>query len=154
MNQLNPNFRDMLFALCDEEVEFLVVGAYALAAHGLPRATGDLDIWLSPTPENAQRAWKALERFRAPLSKLIVQDLVQQDQVIQFGVAPQRIDLLTSITGVSFEEAWPNRKRIMLEGRTVGVLGREELVKNKRQTGRSKDLVDVEWLEQAHNSNP
>jgi len=149
---LNPDFRDMLCALFDENVEFLVVGAYALAVHGLPRATGDLDVWVRPTTENAERLWKALRRFRAPLSKLTVQDFCNPDLVFQFGVPPHRIDLLTSITGVTFDEAWPMRTFFNVEGRLIGVLGRDELLRNKRTLGRPKDLGDVAWLEQSSQS--
>jgi hypothetical protein len=146
---LNPDFRDMLCALYDESVEFLVVGAYSLAVHGLPRATGDLDIWIRNTPDNAVKAWKALIRFGAPTSKLTVQDLCDPDAVIQIGIAPRRIDLLTSITGVDFEEAWRDRVFTLVEGRNVSVIGRTQLILNKRSTGRPKDLADVAWLEQS-----
>ena len=145
---MNPNFRDMLCALYDEKADFLVVGAYALAAHGLPRATGDLDLWIRPTAENAQRVWNALLRFRAPLSRLKVEDFWQPDVVVQIGVAPNRIDLLTSITGVDFEEAWNQRAPFEVEGRTIGVIGREHLLINKRTLARPKDLADAIWLEQ------
>ena len=146
---MNPNFRDILCALYDETVEFLVVGAYALAAHGLPRATGDLDIWIRPTAENAQRVWRALERFRAPLSKLRWEDFCEPDLVFQIGVAPSRIDLLTSITGVGFDEAWPARIFFDVEGRAIGVLSRNDLLRNKRSTARPKDLADAAWLEES-----
>jgi hypothetical protein len=145
---LNPNFRDMLCALYDENVEFLVVGAYALSAHGLPRATGDLDIWVRPTAENAGRIWRALDRFCAPLSKLRVEDFCDPDLVFQIGVAPYRIDLLTSITGVSFEEAWQARIFFQVDGRAIGVLSRDDLLRNKRSTARPKDLADAAWLEE------
>lgn len=144
---MNPDFRDMLSALCAENVEFLIVGAYALAAHGLPRATGDIDLWVRPSPENAQKVWKALQRFRAPLKDLTIEDLHSPDIVFQIGTAPRRIDLLTSITGVAFENAWAHRKSIDLEGLIVSVLGREDLLANKRATGRLQDLVDAQLLE-------
>jgi hypothetical protein len=138
----------MLCALYDENVEFLVVGAYALAAHGLPRATGDLDIWIRPTAENAQRVWRALDRFRAPLSKLRWEDFCEPDLVFQIGVAPSRIDLLTSITGVAFDDAWLARISFDLEERAIGVLSRQDLLRNKRATARPKDLADAAWLEE------
>ena len=144
---MDPDFSDMLSALCAETAEFMVVGAYAMAAHGLPRATGDIDIWVRPTPENARRVWRALERFGAPLSRLKIEDLLDPNTVYQIGVAPHRIDILTSISGVDFESAWSTRKEARLGGLDVHVLGRDQLIENKRASGRPKDLVDLEWLE-------
>src|SRR5438105_11811131 len=103
---LNPDFDEMLSVLSAEGVQFLVVGAYALAAHGLPRATGDIDIWVRPTAENAERVLQALQVFGAPLFDLQPADLVRHDTVFQLGVPPARIDILTGISGVRFEEAW------------------------------------------------
>ena len=137
----------MLCALCDENVEFLLVGAYALAVHGYPRATGDLDIWVRCSDENASRVWLALRRFRAPTLNLRQEDLNTPDLVFQIGNAPRRIDILTSITGVAFDDAWPYRTSTIVDGRTVPVLGREQLRQNKKAAGRPKDLADVAWLE-------
>jgi hypothetical protein len=133
--------------LSAEGAEFLLVGAYAMAAHGYPRATGDLDIWVRRTDENAQRVWRALRRFRAPLFDLTLEDLKAPDIVFQIGTAPRRIDLLTSIDAVEFEEAWPRRKEVKIEGQTFAVIGRDDLLRNKRFLGRPKDLADVAWLE-------
>jgi len=144
---MNPHFRDMLSALSAEDAEFMVVGAYALAAHGIPRATGDIDIWIRPNKENSQRVWRALKRFGAPVSRLAAEDLTVAEVVFQIGVAPQRIDLLTSIDGVDFEEAWPNRKQAEVEGQRFAVLGRGDMLRNKKASGRPKDLADVAWLE-------
>lgn len=144
---LNPDFRDMLSALCDENVEFLVVGAYALAAHGFPRATGDMDIWIRCSEENAQRVWRALHRFRAPLQNLTLRDLYTPDTVFQIGVAPRRIDILTTIDGVNFEDAWPDRQQVEVEGQRFAVIGRHHLLQNKKATGRPQDLADVARLE-------
>lgn len=144
---LNPDFRDMLSALHAEHVEFLLVGAYALAAHGLPRATGDMDIWMRCSDENAQRVWRALQRFGAPLADLTLDDLKTPDTVFQIGVAPRRIDLLTSIDGVEFDEAWPQRMNIEVEGQTFAVLSRAHLLQNKKASGRPRDLADAAWLE-------
>jgi hypothetical protein len=144
---LNPDFHDMLSALCGEGAEFLLVGAYALAAHGLPRATGDLDIWIRPSAGNAARVWRALERFGAPLGGLTPVDLNTPDLVFQIGVAPRRIDILTSIDAVQFDEAWPDRQVLEVEGLTIGVIGRSHLIQNKKAVGRPQDLADVAWLE-------
>ena len=144
---MNSDFRDMLSALSDESAEFLVVGAYALAAHGIPRSTGDIDLWIRPSPENAKRVWLALKRFRAPLRDLAVEDLTTADIVFQIGIAPRRIDILTSITGVAFEEAWEDRMQVEIDGVPLAVLSRDHLLQNKRATGRPKDMADVAWLE-------
>ncbi len=144
---MNRDFAEMLGALCDQRAEFLLVGAYAMAAHGVVRATGDIDIWVRPTPENAERVWAALEAFGAPTFDLGKGDLRTPGIVFQMGLPPRRIDLLTSISGVEFAEAWPGRLEMTIAGRTIPVLGRTDLIKNKRCTGRSKDLGDVEQLE-------
>jgi hypothetical protein len=137
----------MLNALNDAGADYLVVGAYALSVYGPPRATGDFDIWVRPSEENAKRVWTALENFGAPRRKLTQQDLQVPENVFQIGVAPNRIDILTSITGVEFDEAWQHRERKQLNGISVSVIGRAQLLKNKRATGRPKDLADVAWLE-------
>ena len=146
---LNPDFRDMLSALQSENVEFLLVGAYALAAHGFPRATGDMDIWIRSTENNTQRVWSALMRFGAPLQDVTADDFKMPERVFQIGVAPRRIDILTSISGVQFDEAWPERKIVEVEGIAIPVIGRAHLVKNKKATGRPKDQADAAWLENA-----
>lgn len=144
---MNPDFRDLLRAFCDAEVRFLVVGAYALAAHAEPRATGDLDLWIEPTGENAARAYAALRRFGAPLHELSEQDLATPGVVFQIGLPPRRIDILTSITGVAFTEAWPGRIEVPYGDVPCAVIGREALIENKRRLGRARDLADLELLE-------
>ncbi|TAJ24356.1 MAG: hypothetical protein EPO68_01540 [Planctomycetota bacterium] len=144
---MNRDFSDMLSALSAEAAEFLVVGAHALAAHGHPRATGDLDIWVRPTADNAARVWRALARFGAPVQGLSLADLSTPDVVFQIGIPPNRIDVLTSIDGVEFDVAWRNRRPVTVSGSTFAVLGRQELLANKRSTGRAKDLADVQALE-------
>jgi hypothetical protein len=144
---VNPDFRDMLSALSDAGADYLVIGAYAMAAHGFARATGDLDIWVRPTPENAERVWNALGRFGAPTSRIRAADLHAPDVVYQIGVAPRRIDILTSVTALTFEAAWTNRLAVEIEGLAVNILGRSDLLVNKRATGRPKDLADIAWLE-------
>lgn len=146
---MNPDFLDMLSALSEEGAEYLLVGAYALAVHGLPRATGDLDIWISTTPENRRRVRRALERFGAPLHELEEEDLAADDLVFQIGLAPQRIDILTAIDGVDFEEAWPERFETEVAGQTFPVISRAHLARNKRASGRPQDLADLAWLEES-----
>ena len=136
----------MLSALNDAGVDYLVVGAYAMAAHGCPRATGDIDFWVRPTEENAARVWRALIAFGAPTSQIALKDLSTPDLVFQFGVAPQRIDILTSVSGVDFDEAWPNRHSADLDGLAAPVIGSNDLLKNKLATGRPKDLLDADIL--------
>lgn len=143
---MNRDFVEMLAALSAAAVEFLVVGAYAMAAHGLPRATGDIDLWVRPTPDNARRVLQALQAFRAPLFGLSIEDLLRPDTVFQIGLAPNRIDILTGITGVTYEEAWPNRLTITIDDQVVPVLGINELLRNKAATGRAKDQADLVWL--------
>lgn len=144
---LNPDYRDMLCILNDEGVEYLVVGAHALAAYGYPRATGDIDLWIRCSDENAQRVWRALRRFGAPLQDLTIAELATPGIVFQIGVVPRRIDVLTSITSVSFYDAWPHRKSIEVDGIPISIIGREDLLRNKMSTGRTKDRADAEWLE-------
>lgn len=151
---MNPDFRDILSAFIAEGVEFLLVGAYALAVHGVPRATGDIDLWVRPTPENAARVRGALAKFGAPVSELTVADLAAPDLIFQVGVAPRRIDVITSISGVEFVQAWANRIEVPIQGLTVPVLGREDFIRNKRASGRPKDAADVALLEETEGSGP
>lgn len=144
---MNRDFAEMLSALSEAGAEFLVVGAHALAAHGVPRATRDLDIWINPTPDNAARVMKALRAFGAALMDLTEEDLTTPGTVFQIGVEPFRIDILTAISGVTFDEAWKNRLPLDIEGVRVLVLGRQDFIANKRATGRTRDLADIESLE-------
>lgn len=145
---MNEDFRDFIAALLATGTRFLVVGAHALAVHGVPRATGDLDVWIDTSEHNADSAWMALLRFGAPVEAMGISrdDLMRSSQVVQLGLPPRRIDLLTSISGVSFEEAWTERTTHAIEGLEVPFLGRAALVRNKRATGRAKDLADLEAL--------
>ena len=145
---MNEDFRDLLAALVAAGARFLVVGAHALAVHGIPRATGHLDIWMASEAENADRVFDALVRFGAPMAAMGVtrEDLSRADQVVQIGLPPRRIDILTSISGVPFEEAWADRVSHEVDGVVIPFIGRASLVKNKRATGRAKDLADLEAL--------
>lgn len=145
---MNPDFYDFLAALLAEEARFLVVGAHALAVHGVPRATGDIDIWIDRTPANVAGVWRALAAFGAPTGALGVQatDLQVPDMVVQIGLPPRRIDLLTGVTGLEFDQAWSTRVVHRVGDLDVPFLGRDALVRNKRATGRYKDLGDLEAL--------
>jgi hypothetical protein len=144
---MNPDFRDLLAAFNARGVEYLVVGAHALAAHGLVRATKDLDVWVRPESENARRVLAALTAFGAPLQDLTADDLSRPGLIFQIGVEPIRIDVITAIDGVSFEEAWPDRVEAGFADQRVTVLSQRHLMQNKRAAGRAQDLVDVKWLE-------
>lgn len=148
---LNPDFLDLLAAFSKRGVEFVVVGAHALAAHGVPRATGDLDVWVRPSTENAARVAAALTDFGAPLAQhgVTTADFAAEGTVYQMGLPPRRIDVLTQISGVSFEAGWATRLVLEVAGRPVAFLGRDALLTNKRAAGRDKDLLDVKVLERS-----
>lgn len=144
---MSPDFRDLLCAFNAHGVEYLVVDAHALAAHGHVRATKDLDVWVRPDPDNARRVLSALADFGAPVADLSEADLSEPGLILQIGVAPLRIDILTAIDGVEFSAAWPARVVARFAGADVPVLSREHLLQNKRASGRTQDLADIEWLE-------
>ncbi|HZM94848.1 MAG TPA: hypothetical protein VFB92_15565 [Vicinamibacterales bacterium] len=143
---MNPDFVDLLRAFIAADVRFLIVGAYALALHGRPRATGDLDVWIEPTPQNAARVMKALAAFGAPLADVSVDDFSREGVTYQIGVAPGRIDILTQLTGLSFAEVWPERMRRPFGDVDVDFIGRAAFIQNKRATGRPKDIGDIEGM--------
>ena len=144
---MSPDFRDLLSAFNAQGVEYLVVGAHALAAHGYVRATGDLDVWVRPETGNAKRVLSALRVFGAPLADLEESDLLHPGTVYEIGVAPLRIDVLTGIDGVTFDEAWQGRIMAKFLEQPVPVLSAKHLITNKRAVGRAQDIADVEWLE-------
>ena len=144
---LHPDFRDMLCALFAEGAEFLLVGAFAVAAHGYPRATGDMDILVRPTPENAPRVLRAIRRFGAPLHDLTVEDISNPGIVFQIGNQPWRIDILTSATALTFDEAWPRRFMKRVDDLDLPFVSLEHLIRNKSAVARPQDLADVARLE-------
>lgn len=148
LDELNEDFRDVLLELADRGAEFVIVGAFAVAFHGVPRATGDLDVFVRPTLENSRRVFEALARFGAPLKAggVTPEDFAKAGVVYQIGLPPRRIDILTEISGVGFSEAWASRKTVELEGRLVAFLGRDALLRNKTAAGRPKDLADAARL--------
>lgn len=145
---MNPDFVDFLSALLASGARFLVVGAHALAVHGVPRATGDIDIWIDRTPKNVQRVWRAMADFGVPATALGVHaaDLEAPDTVVQIGLPPRRIDLLTDVTGLEFEASWAARVVHVIDALEVPFISRDDLVRNKRAAGRFKDLGDIEAL--------
>jgi hypothetical protein len=145
---VNQDFVDVLAALLAARARFLVVGAYALAAHGVPRATGDLDVWVANDSANAARIWEALVAFGAPIEALGLTraDFETPGKVIQLGVRPRRVDLMTQISGVEFEPAWHSRVIERVAGLEVPFVDRDTLIRNKRASGRLRDLADLEAL--------
>jgi len=149
---LNEDYRDMLHALSEEKVRFLLVGAYALAAHGYPRATLDIDIWVMPSPENADAVFRALCRFGAPLHDLTKNDLQKDGTIFQIGVSPRRIDIITAASGLDFDQTYRRSLPLNIEGIEVHIPSIDDLIRNKRASGRTKDLADAEALEAIKNS--
>ncbi len=144
---LNEDYKDMLQALSDEKVKFLLIGAYAMAAHGYPRATMDIDIWVMPSPQNADAVMRALNRFGAPLHNLTREDLQKDGIIFQIGVAPRRIDIITSASGLRFEDVYGQALIVNIEGIELHIPSIDDLIRNKRASGRTKDLSDAEALE-------
>jgi hypothetical protein len=147
MDDVDRNFHDMLGTLRRHGAEFLVVGAHSLRAHDAPRATGDLDIWVRPTPQNAPKVWRALDEFGAALSDAKEEDFASPRFGLHLGVPPGRIVFLTTLSGLEFDEAWAERVPASVCGVPVAVLGLKSLIKNKMSAGREKDLLDVKRLQ-------
>lgn len=143
---LNRDYREILQIFIEEKVKFIVVGAYALGVHGMPRATGDIDIFVKADAENSQRIYDSLIRFGAPASELSPFDFNEDEIIFQIGVAPRRIDIITSIDGVTFDEAYEDCVTAEVEGLNIPVLSVDALIKNKEATGREKDILDVRIL--------
>jgi predicted nucleotidyltransferase len=144
----NEDYRDMLCALRDADVDFILVGAYALAAHGLPRATLDIDLWVRPSPVNARKICRALAAFGAPAAQISAADFEREEMVVQIGVAPRRIDFVTSISGVAYEEAARNAVEREIDGIRLRILSVQDFIRNKIACGRPKDIADAELLRQ------
>jgi hypothetical protein len=146
MMEVQPDFRDLLALFNEHKVDYIIVGAYALAFHGAPRYTGDIDILVKPDALNAQKIIGALNEFGFESVGLSSEDFESPDKVIQLGFPPVRIDIITSITGVSWEDAWSGRVEGKFGDVLVHYIGRQEFILNKRALGRKKDLADVEAL--------
>jgi hypothetical protein len=143
---LNQDYKEMLSTLLEENVKFLLVGAYALAALGYPRATGDMDIFIQPDENNAKKVYKALIKFGAPLQNITADDFSTPGTIFQIGVIPRRIDIINSIDGVTFENAYRDRVIIEIESLSIPVLSKDDMIRNKTSTGRAKDKVDADTL--------
>lgn len=144
--KLDENFSEFIGLLHSRKVDFLIVGGHAVAFHGYPRLTGDIDFWIRPTADNAARLLRALDDFGFGSLDLTTDDFTEPGRVVQLGVPPTRIDLMTSISGVSFDEAWAGRVTGDLAGLRVHFLGKDALLRNKRASGRAKDLADLDEL--------
>jgi len=143
---LNEDYSDILLALSAEKVKFLLVGAHAMAAYGYPRSTMDIDLWVQPSEENAAAVMRALIRFGAALQDLRAEDLQKEGTVFQIGVPPRRIDIITGVTGLEFEEAFANSISTQIDGIEVRAPSLDDIIRNKSASGRRKDLADVEAL--------
>lgn len=148
MIELPEDFRDLLIELADNGAEFVLVGGHAVAFHGHPRATKDMDVLIRANPSNAERVYRALAAFGAPLQNFDVQakDFATYDGMLQIGLPPRRVDIINRADGISFDEAVAEGESFTLEGRTIPVIGRAALIKNKRAAGRAQDTADVEAL--------
>lgn len=142
----SQDFREFIELLIKNKVEYLIVGGYAVGIHGHPRYTGDLDIWLNPTSKNAEKILKSVNEFGFSSFKLSTEDFIKAGNVIQLGYPPLRIDLLTEIDGVTFDECFKNRKEVLIEALNVNFIGYSELLKNKKQSGRPRDIDDIDNL--------
>ena len=142
----SQDFREFIELLIKNKAEYLIVGGYAVGIHGHPRYTGDLDIWLNPTPQNAGQILKSVNEFGFSSFNLTLEDFTKPGNVIQLGNPPLRIDLLTEIDGVTFEECFSNRKVVVIEDLKVNFIGYNDLLKNKKVTGRPRDIDDIDNL--------
>ena len=144
--EIQKDFRDLLELFNAHKIEYIIVGGYALAFHGSPRFTGDLDILIKPDPENAHRILESLEEFGFKSVDLTIEDFQRPDKVVQLGVPPVRVDIITSLTGVSWEEAFSGKTKGKYGDIPVYYIGRDQFIANKRATGRKRDLADLEAL--------
>jgi hypothetical protein len=143
---VDPDFKELLLTFNAHDVDYLIVGAHALAAHGHVRATKDLDVWVRPSRQNAEKVLAALSAFGAPLGDLNLEDLSRAGTIFQIGMPPLRIDLITAIDGVEFDEAWSERFSTGFGGVPVSVISRHHLIVNKTASARLQDLADLERL--------
>lgn len=144
---LSRDFIDILSAFSEEKVEYMVVGGYAIAFHGYVRGTGDIDLWIRISDKNAERVWKSLQTFGAPLFDLRIEDLQTPGMVFQMGLPPNRIDIINKVEGITFDEALQNRTFVEIHDLNIPIIGKPELLANKRTMNRPKDLPDIIWLE-------
>jgi len=143
---LNEDFRAFIKLLNDHDVKYLIVGGYAVALHGYPRYTKDLDFWVWLNQENAEKIIKTLHKFGFAALGLTTDDFLNAENVVQLGYPPNQIDLITEVTGLTFEPCFANRQEVEMEGLKINFIALDDLIENKRQTGRLQDKADVEKL--------
>lgn len=143
---MHQDFKELLMLLNENKVEYLVVGSFALAFHGSPRNTGDIDIWINISQENAKRMTNCLTEFGVDSLGYKEKDFLDEDTVIQIGVPPVRLDILTSISGVEFKHAFLNKETILIDCVEVNYISKNDFIKNKKASGRLKDLADIEAI--------
>jgi len=143
---LNEDYKEMLQILLDNEVRFLVVGAYAMGVYGFVRSTGDIDLWVLASSDNSARIYSCLQQFGAALSQISDTTFAEEGVVFQIGLAPRRIDIITKIDGVDFDKAYENRRQISIEDMNIPVISKADLIKHKLSTGREKDALDAKQL--------
>jgi len=143
---LNEDYKEILQIFIDNKVEFLVVGAYALGVYGWPHATGDIDLWVMASPQNSRNVYNSLAQFGAPMEQISEKTFCEQGLIFQIGVAPRRIDIITKIDGVDFQQAWAARQEFIIDGLKVPFISKQDLIKNKESTGREKDMLDAKQL--------
>ena len=141
--KINSDFKDLLRSFNGDGVRYLIVGGYAVMVHTEPRYTKDLDVWIEPTESNAKAMFAGLEKFGAPTADAVPRDFTEPDVFFQIGVEPVRIDIMTSVPGLSFEAAWNNRVIVDFGGESAPVLCREDVLKSKIAAGRRRDRRDV-----------
>jgi len=142
----SQDFREFVTLLIENKVEYLIVGGYAVGIHGHPRYTGDLDVWCNPTRENAEKMLLSVNQFGFASFGLTIEDFIKEGTIIQLGYPPLRIDLLTTIDGVTFNECYENLLKVEIEGLVVDFIGLNDLIKNKKESGRLRDLDDLDHL--------
>ncbi|HCG76856.1 MAG: hypothetical protein COZ37_00770 [bacterium (Candidatus Ratteibacteria) CG_4_10_14_3_um_filter_41_18] len=145
---LNEDYKEILQILLNNKVKFLIVGAYAMGIYGYPRATGDFDIWVEASIENSKKIYKSLSEFGAPLSDINEKTFSEEGIIFQIGVAPRRIDVITYIDGVRFRDAYKAKTNVEIENLKIPFLSKQDLIKNKKSTGREKDKLDIKYLKE------
>ena len=146
MVKLHPDYKEFIKLLNGNKVEYLVVGAFALAFHGHPRFTGDIDFWINNDPLNAERVFNSIKEIGFPTSDISEKDFISNDLIFQIGYPPVRIDMITSVSGLTFEKSFKNKKIKRSGGLKIYFISIEDLKKNKKASGRKKDLIDLEEL--------
>lgn len=144
------HFKELLRKLNEHQVKYLIVGAYAVMNYTEPRYTKDLDVWVEPTRENAERVFQALADFGAPMSEVTVEDFANPDLIFQIGIAPHRIDVIMGVKGLNFVEAWPRRVETEFEDETINLVCKADLMVSKQAAGRPQDLIDLDQLRKSN----